>query len=145
MPVSPTEGSVRPVGDAEAWDKGVNSPDEAEENQANGQRHGDDNEPGLDVDVGGFLRSVFVPVQSQFEADPPLDGVGRVEAVKHHGAGPGGVGGHRHRQREHGEGQFEDCVVYLPSHQQTFLSVNNEEVSEHQVDAGNSLTIRVCS
>ena len=35
MPVSPTKGSVRPVGDAETWDKEVNSPDEVEENQAN--------------------------------------------------------------------------------------------------------------
>ena len=145
MPVSPTEGSVRPVGDAEAWDKEVNSPDEVEENQTNGQRHGDNNEPGLDVDVGGFLRSVFVPVQSQFEADPSLDGVGRVETVEHDGARPGGVGGHRHRQREDGEDQFEDCGVHLASHHQTFLGVNNKEVSEHQVDAGNSLTIRVCS
>ena len=35
MPVSPTKRSVRPVGDAETWDKEVNSPDKVEENQAN--------------------------------------------------------------------------------------------------------------
>ena len=121
------------------------SPDEVEENQANGESHGDNNEPGLDVDVGGFLRSVFVPVQPQFQADPSLDGVGRVETVKHDGARPGGVGGHRHRQREDGEDQFEDCVVDLTSHHQTFLGVNNKEVSEHQVDADKGLKIRVGS
>ena len=136
---------MRPVGDAEARDKEVNSPDEVEEDQANRQRHGDNDQSWLDVNVGGLLRSVLVPVQSQFEADPPLDGVGRVESVEHDGARPGGVGGHRHRQREDGEEKFEDCVVHLTSHQQTFLSVNNKEVSEHQVDAGNSLPIRVCS
>ena len=41
--------------------------------------------------------------------------------------------GHCHRQREHGEDQLEDFVVV--SSNQTFLSVNNEEVAEHQIDA----------
>ena len=136
---------MRPVGDAEARDKEVNSPDEVEEDQANRQRHGDNDQSGLDVNVGGLLRSVLVPVQSQFEADPPLDGVGRVESVEHDGARPGGVGGHRHGQGEDGKQQLEDCAVGLTSHHQTFLSVNNEEVSEHQVDAANSLRVRVCS
>ena len=145
MPVSPTQGGVRPVGDAEARDKEVNSPDEVEEDQANRQRHGDNDQSGLDIDVGGLLRSVLVPVQSQFEADPPLDGVGRVESVEHDGARPGGVGGHRHGQGEDGEDQFEDCVVDLTSHHQTFLGVNNKEVSEHQVDADKGLTIRAGS
>ena len=39
------------IGDAESWNKEVNSPDEVEEDQSNRQRHGDDNEPRLDVDV----------------------------------------------------------------------------------------------
>ena len=136
---------MRPVGDAEARDKEVNSPDEVEEDQANRQRHGDNDQSGLDVNVGGLLRSVLVPVQSQFEADPPLDGVGRVETVEHDGARPGGVGGHRHRQGEDGEDQLENLGVGLPSDHQTFLSMNNKEVSEHQVDAANSLRVRVCS
>ena len=115
-----------------------------EHNQPNGERHGDHNEPRLDVDVGGFFGSVFVPVKPQFETDPSLDGVGRVETVEHDGARPGDVGGRRHRQREDGEDELEDCAVGLPSHHQTFLSVNNKEVSEHQVDAANRWSIRVC-
>ena len=74
---------MRSVGDAAARDEEVNFSDEVEEDQSNCECHGNDNEPRFDVDVGGFLRSVFVPVQSEFEADPSLDGVCRVETVEH--------------------------------------------------------------
>ena len=77
---------------------------------------------------------ILVPVQPQLQADPSLDGVGGPEAVEHHGARPGEVGGHRHAQHEHGVDHLEKVCVDLASDREPLLSVDHKEVSEHEVD-----------
>ena len=125
---------MRSVGDADLWDEEVNAPDEVEHDQADGQCHRDHYQPRLDVDVRGLLGVILVPVQPQRQADPTLDGVGGPEAVEHHGARPGEVGGHRHAQHEHGVDDLEKVRVDLASNRESLLGVDHEKVSEHEVD-----------
>lgn len=117
---------MAPVAPEEATDEPPGPEDDVEQVEHEAGGAGEHDEPGLEVDVGGGLAPVAVPVEAEAEADPAphrVPGVilhrgGRLHHPpahlgEHDGAGPGEEPHHQDRDAHQGVDQLEQGGVQL--------------------------------